>query len=300
MKTNLGCEGSVPTLDRDKSPGAGNGTSINSSTTGRSSESNSSLNPRDSRRTSTRDDTQGTDDVQTVLLRTATLPVTTLELFHGTFKTVTIHRTLRPGSSRSAQWAVQIEIQAGWKTGTRLRYKGEGSDIFQFGHPLKLHKASSSSTPSQTANAPNDNSVNWVVEDIEFVIEEVPHPVYRRQGDDLLIDVPITLLEALFGGFNRKIRIPYRRDTVAATGFSNPSVNNGEGDMTHVELTRGHRQGVIQSGEEQVFVGKGMPLPPSRRMKPGTRQSGDLRVVFKVKLPVLSVEQEDILRDVLL
>ncbi|KAG0048520.1 hypothetical protein BGZ83_006536 [Gryganskiella cystojenkinii] len=292
-------------MDQDKNPKAAGGTNNATTNPGNSCSETDRKSPSNSTATdnNTHSNVSGDFEVfqSNVPVRVVTLPVSILDLFHGTFKTVTVHRLLRPGSSRPAQWTVQIQIQAGWNAGTKVRYKGEGSDIFLFGQPLKVDGNSNAPSPSNPVNTMSGSSLNWVIEDLEFVIEEEPHPIYRRQGDDLLMDVPITLLEALFGGFHRRIRIPQKRDITAASTYSGFSTNQSyDEDVTHVEVMRGHRQGVIQSGEEQVFIGKGMPLPLSRRKKAGSKESGDLRVVFKVKLPTLSVKQEDILRDVLI
>lgn len=80
----------------------------------------------------------------------------------------------------------------------------------------------------------------------------LPHPFFRRNGDDLEMDLPITLTEALEGG---KIRVPTLEGAV--------------------ELKISPHS---QSGQKLRLKGKG---PPHMH----TKTRGDLYVILQIKLP---------------
>ncbi|HTL31165.1 MAG TPA: DnaJ C-terminal domain-containing protein [Tepidisphaeraceae bacterium] len=70
---------------------------------------------------------------------------------------------------------IEVKIPAGVKDGSRIRLKGQGE---------------------QTGGEPGDL----------FIVTAVhPHPYFRRQGLDILMDVPISLWEALLG---TKVEVP--------------------------------------------------------------------------------------------
>lgn len=70
------------------------------------------------------------------------------------------------GRSIPSDKILTINVVPGWKSGTKIRFPGEGS------------------TSSQ---------------DIEFEIKEKPHPVYTRHEDNLHTNMTLSLVEALTG-----------------------------------------------------------------------------------------------------
>jgi len=88
--------------------------------------------------------------------------------------------------------------------------------------------------------------------DLFIEVEVLPHPLFRREGDNLLMDLPITVPEAMFGG---EVRVP----TFA-------------GDVT-VKIPPGS-----QSGRKLRVKGRGVPS-----LK-GSGQ-GDLYLTLKVMVP---------------
>lgn len=72
---------------------------------------------------------------------------------------------------------VTVRLPPGADEGSRLRIAGQGM-------------------PSQSGGPPGD---------LYLVVEVEPHPHFRREGDDLHVDLPITLGEAYFGA---KVRVP--------------------------------------------------------------------------------------------
>ncbi len=78
-------------------------------------------------------------------------------------------RTLQRGEKR-----LDVNVPAGARTGTKVRMAGAGGI-------------------GQTAG------------DLFLVVTVRPHPIYRREGDDLHVDVPVELYTAVLGG---EVRVP--------------------------------------------------------------------------------------------
>lgn len=88
--------------------------------------------------------------------------------------------------------------------------------------------------------------------DLILQLEVQPHPVFTREGDDLLVDLPITLKEAMFGG---EVKVP------TLTGSGTITVKPG-----------------TQSGSKIRLRGKGV-------VNARTGNTGDFYLVVQVKLP---------------
>lgn len=119
--------------------------------------------------------------------------------------------------------AITVRIPPGADDGTKVRVRGKGGDG-QHGAP------------------PGD---------LFLLIEVEPHPHFTRDGDDLLLDLPITLSEAFNGA---RVTVP------TPTGEVKLTVPKG-----------------VQSGQKMRLRGKGVQL----KDKPG-----DLYVTFMVTYPV--------------
>jgi molecular chaperone DnaJ len=122
---------------------------------------------------------------------------------------------------------VKIKIPAGVDTGSRVKVKGMGA-------------------PGNAGGPPGD---------LYFKIRVLPHPLFRREGDDLYVKVPVTIIEAALG---QKINVP----TI-----------DGELVMTIPPGTSG--------GKKFKLKGKGMPSP-----KTGKRgdQYAEVYIVLPQKL----------------
>ncbi|KAG0277275.1 hypothetical protein BGZ95_006201 [Linnemannia exigua] len=170
------------------------------------------------------------------------LGVTLEELAKGGTKRLKVNRKVRDGSGRSAEKILTIDIKPGWKAGTKIRFPNEGDEL-----------------------------PNGATQDIEFVLEEKPHDTFTRRGDDLIVDLELTLLEAL-SGFSKTVKTLDGRTLPVSASSSR----------------------VVQPGQEERFPGEGMPISK----KPG--QKGDLLVRYVVKFPTqLTAAQKDGLRKVL-
>ncbi|RRT44435.1 hypothetical protein B296_00050618 [Ensete ventricosum] len=126
-----------------------------------------------------------------------------------------------------------IDIKPGWKKGTKITFEEKGNE-----------------------------RPNVIPADVVFVIDEKPHPVFTREGNDLVTTKKISLAEAL-------------------TGYTaHLTTLDGRSLIVPVDS-------VIHPGYEEVVPKEGMPLPkdPSRK--------GNLRIKFDVKFPTrLTSEQK--------
>lgn len=172
------------------------------------------------------------------------LRLTLEELYAGTVKKLKITRKVLNPDGRTTHpesKVVEVPVACGWKPGTKVRFEKHG-----------------------------DEGPNMIPADLVFVVEEKPHPVFQREGNNLVHKANVTLKDALCGGEymlktldDRRIKIPFN--------------------------------GPIQNGSSQVVVGEGFPIS-----KTGGRSKGDLIVKFNVIFPDrLSEEQKKKLREIL-
>jgi len=130
---------------------------------------------------------------------------------------------------------ITINIPAGINTGDRLRLSGKGNPGYNGGENGDLY--------------------------LEFIVSE--HEFFERDGDDIYLEVPITLIDAILGN---KISIPTLYGNVKLT--VSPGTN---------------------SGDRQRIKGKGVD-----NKNKGTK--GDMYVVYKVYTPKrLSREQKKLI-----
>ena len=133
---------------------------------------------------------------------------------------------------------LKVNVPAGVDNGMRLRLAGEGEDGPQGGQ----------------------------AGDLFVVIGVTPHDVFERDGDDLHMELPISVYQAMLGA------------EIAAT-----TIRNEDAD---IEVSPG-----TQPGEVFRVRGAGMPNINGRRR-------GDLHVHFKVVVPQkLSSEQEQLVEE---
>jgi DnaJ family protein B protein 4 len=127
-----------------------------------------------------------------------------------------------------------IEVKPGWKKGTKITFPEKGNE-----------------QPSVIAA------------DLVFVIDEKPHEVFKRDGNDLIVTHRLPLADALTGA-----------TTVALTTL--------DGRPLTVPCPE-----IIHPGFEKLVPREGMPLPKDPAKK------GNLRIRFDVRFPTrLSPEQK--------
>lgn len=126
-----------------------------------------------------------------------------------------------------------IDIKPGWKKGTKITFPEKGNE-----------------------------QPGVIPADIVFVIDEKPHPVFKRDGNDLIVTQKISLVEALTGYTAHLTMLDGRSLTIP--------INN-----------------IIHPDYEEVVRGEGMPIPKDPSKK------GNLRIKFNIKFPTrLTAEQK--------
>ena len=118
-----------------------------------------------------------------------------------------------------------IDVKPGWKKGTKITFPEKGNE------------------------APNMKPA-----DIVFIIDEKPHDIFTRDGNDLVMTEKISLVEALTG-------YTARVTTLDGRSLSLP-INS-----------------IIHPNYEEVIPGEGMPIPKDPTKK------GNMRIKFNIKFP---------------
>lgn len=170
------------------------------------------------------------------------LPCCLEELYKGAKKKMKISRTITDpsGRMRSMDEILTIEIKPGWKKGTKITFPEKGN-----------------------------LEPGIIPADIIFVVDEKPHLVYKRDGNDLVVNHEITLLEALTGKIIELTTLDGRSLLVPVTE-------------------------IVKPGYEVVVPDEGMPISREPRKK------GVLRIKFDIKYPSrLTSEQRTDLKRVL-
>lgn len=162
------------------------------------------------------------------------LPCTLEELYSGSTRKMKISRTVVDANGRQVPETeiLTIDVKPGWKKGTKITFPDKGNE-----------------------------QPNQLPADLVFVIDEKPHDVFKRDGNDITINHRVTLAEAL-GGTTINIT------TLDGRNLSIPVID------------------IVSPGYELVIAREGMPIV----REPGNR--GDLKIKFDVKFPTrLTPEQ---------
>ncbi|KAF9890985.1 hypothetical protein FE257_005242 [Aspergillus nanangensis] len=169
------------------------------------------------------------------------LPLTLEELMKGTTKKVVVKsKTFDASGKRTVQdVTLEANIKPGLRTGSKIKYRGVG-DQEEGGR-----------------------------QDVHLIVTEKENPTFKRQGDNLVTTVELSLKEALTGW-----------DRIVKTI---------DGKSIRVQ-----KAGPTPPGYEEKFPNQGMTISK----KPSER--GDMIVRVKVNFPTtLTASQKDILKDVL-
>ncbi|XP_028842053.1 dnaJ homolog subfamily B member 1-like [Denticeps clupeoides] len=156
------------------------------------------------------------------------LKVSLEEVFSGCTKRMKISRkrlNVDGSTVRNEDKILTVDIRRGWKEGTKITFPKEGDE-----------------TPT---NIPAD---------IVFVVKDKVHPVFRRDGSDIIFSAKISLRDALCGCTVNVPTLDGRAVTVSS-------------------------RDVIKPGTKKRIVGEGLPFSkfPEKR--------GDMLVEFLVKFP---------------
>ncbi|KAJ6959034.1 dnaJ [Populus alba x Populus x berolinensis] len=157
------------------------------------------------------------------------------ELYKGASKRMKISREIvdPSGKPEQVEEILTIDIKPGWKKGTKITFPEKGNEM-----------------------------PNVIPADVVFIIDEKPHPIFSRDGNDLILTQKISLAEALTGYTVNLTTLDGRNLTVP--------INT-----------------VIHPNYEEVVPKEGMPIPKDPTKK------GNLRIKFSVKFPTrLTAEQK--------
>ncbi|KAK9128025.1 hypothetical protein Syun_016822 [Stephania yunnanensis] len=128
---------------------------------------------------------------------------------------------------------VAIDIKPGWKKGTKITFPEKGNE-----------------------------KKGLIPADLVFIIDERPHNLFKRDGNDLIYTQKISLVEALTGYTLQLTTLDGRNLTIPINSVISPTY-------------------------EEVVKGEGMPLPKEPSKK------GNLRIKFNIKFPSrLTTEQK--------
>ena len=140
------------------------------------------------------------------------------------------------GTSRVLEWEdgrkIEVQVPQGVKTGSKIRLKGQGGQGMSGGQAGDLY----------------------------LKVKVLPHPLFKRESDDIRTTVPVSLYDALLGGevdvaaIDRRVKLKVP-----------PETDNGK-----------------------VFRLKGLGMPKLHKPK----QKGDLLVKVDVKLPKNLTQEE--------
>ncbi|KAK6066851.1 dnaJ heat shock family protein [Seiridium cupressi] len=169
------------------------------------------------------------------------LPLTLEELYNGVTKKMKIKRKTfdETGKRTTSDQVLEVPIKPGLKKGSKIKFKGVGDQ--EEGGKQDLH----------------------------FIVEEKPHPLFIRDGDDLIHTVELPLKEALTGWKRTVTTIDGKQLTLDKAGPTSP-------------------------GSSDSYPGQGMPISK----KPGER--GNFIIKYNVKFPsTLTAQQKQELRRIL-
>ena len=169
----------------------------------------------------------------------ATINISLEDIYRGATKSISLtHEQFdEQGRPHRSVKTYDVKIPAGATEGTRIRLAGQGAPSYNGGAPGHLY----------------------------LTIHIAPHPLYRSNGHDLEMDLPLTPWEAILGG---KVTIPTLNDSVTLT------------------IPAG-----TQGGQRLRLRGKGLP-------KAGGRGAGDLYAVVKIVVPTrLSAKERALLEE---
>ncbi|KAK6922081.1 DnaJ domain [Dillenia turbinata] len=164
------------------------------------------------------------------------------ELYLGSKRKIRISRIVIDdfGKSKTIEENLAIHIKPGWKKGTKITFPEKGNE--------------------EPGICPAD---------LIFVVDEKPHAIFKRDGNDLVVAERITLLEALTG--------------------KTLNITTLDGRNLSIPISE-----IVRPGHEIMVPNEGMPISKEPSKK------GNLRVKFDVKFPSrLTAEQKSDLKRVL-
>ncbi|KAI3996169.1 hypothetical protein MKX01_022663 [Papaver californicum] len=170
------------------------------------------------------------------------LPCSLEELYTGSTRKMKISRNVVDANGRLVPESeiLTIDVKPGWKKGTKITFPDKGNE-----------------------------QANQLPADLVFVIDEKPHELYKRDGNDLIVSQKVSIAEVLAG--------------------MTVNVSTLDGRNLSIPISD-----VVSPGYELVVSQEGMPIvrEPKKR--------GNLRIVFEVMFPSrLTYEQRSGMKRIL-
>jgi DnaJ family protein B protein 4 len=161
--------------------------------------------------------------------------VTLEELFTGCLKKFKIKSKIFINMNETIikEKILEFDVKQGWKDGTKITFEQAGDQL----HPT----------------IPQN--------DIEFVIESLPHSLFKRDGDDLTYKASITLKQALCGGYFEMQHLDGVKRKIPLKGITTPNT-------------------------KRTIQNEGMPISKSKN-----KERGNLHIIFDVIFPE-DIDQE--------
>ncbi|XXG47467.1 hypothetical protein AAC387_Pa02g2111 [Persea americana] len=149
------------------------------------------------------------------------------DLYRGSTRKMKISRNIIDANGKLVpeKEILTINVKPGWKKGTKITFPDKGNE-----------------------------QLNQLPADLVFVIDEKPHEGYKRDGNDLIVNHKVSLVEALAGTAVNLTTLDGRSLTIQVTDIVSP-------------------------GYELVIAKEGMPITKELGKK------GNLRIKFEVKFP---------------
>ncbi|KAG7579872.1 HSP40/DnaJ peptide-binding [Arabidopsis thaliana x Arabidopsis arenosa] len=170
------------------------------------------------------------------------LPCSLEDLYKGTTKKMKISREIAGvfGKTMQVEEILTVDVKPGWKKGTKIIFTAKGNE-----------------------------QPGVISADLVFIIDEKPHPIFTRDGNDLVVTQNISVLEAFTGYTVNLTTLDGRRLTIPVNTVIHPE---------YVE----------------VVPNEGMPLQKDQTKK------GNLTIKFNIKFPTrLTSEQKTGLKKIL-
>jgi len=166
------------------------------------------------------------------------------EVYHGCIKKMKISRRVMNDDGHTSSFRekiLTITVKRGWKPGTRITFEQEG-----------------------------DQGPNSIPADIVFIVRDKNHPIFRREGTNLIYTQKILLALALVG-----------------TTIHVPTL---DGRILDIPITD-----IVKPGFTRVIPNEGMPFVED------LTQKGDLVVEFNIEFPrSLSADGKELIKKALI
>jgi molecular chaperone DnaJ len=161
---------------------------------------------------------------------------------HGSGKNLTTCPTCHGEGTVTKNEPLEVRIKAGTRDGQRIRVPGKGNAGAQGGAPGDLY----------------------------VIIRTEPHPIFRRDGDDIYLSVPVSATEAALGA---KIEVP----TIDGRALLKipPGTQSGQKlRLREKGVPSATKDG--QRGDEIVEITVSVPMPRDERTKELLRELAKL------------------------